>query len=340
MTRSFERPPKITFSLTETCNLACRHCYGDCKKTAKRAELSTAEWLDLIDYLAANGVIQAYIEGGEPLHRPDIFRILRRAAGKMMTLLRTNGTLIDAATARRLKTSGVGHVFVDFMGDRAETHDWFADVPGSFAKASAAVKHLVAAGIKTDVLVIMTKRNGGELQGILELAHRLGAQRVGILRLYPLGLAKRIWRDLALSLDEQMRLIAGLRPPAGLAVMQSWHPNDRNCCWQSATINAYGDSIGCPYLREYVNHGNVRDVPLMEIWDGDPLYKALRSGKVDTSCTSCNKNDGSEGGCRSTAYAFRGSWTAADPFCPTLNEGVDLRVLPQWLLQENPTAPG
>src|ERR1700730_1917151 len=151
MTPSVERPPKITFSLTETCNQQCRHCYGDCHKAGKRPELSTSEWLAFIDYLADNGVIQTYIEGGEPLHRPDIFRILRHAARKMMTLLRTNGTLIDAATARRLKASSVGHVFVDLMGARQETHDWFAGVPGSFVLACAAVKHLVDAGIKTDV---------------------------------------------------------------------------------------------------------------------------------------------------------------------------------------------
>ncbi len=336
MNPKLERPPKVTFSLTETCNLACRHCYADCKKTAKRPELSTAEWLHLIDYLAANGVIQTYIEGGEPLQRPDIFRILRRATAKMMTLLRTNGTLIDARTAHRLKASGVGHVLVDLMGARRETHDWFAGVEGSFALACTGVKHLVAAGIKTDVLTILTKRNAGEIQAILELARSLGAQRVGVLRLYPLGLAKSLWSELALSLDEQMAVIGALAPPDGLAVMQSWHPRDRNCCWQSATVNAFGDSIGCPYLREYVNHGNVRDVPLMEMWDNDPLSKTLRAGKIDTSCTRCNKNDGSEGGCRSTAYAFRGRWDAGDPFCPTLNDGVDLRVLPEWLHQENP----
>src|SRR6266446_9218855 len=207
MTPYFERPPKITFSLTETCNLQCRHCYGDCKRPGKRPELSTSEWLDLIDYLAENGVIQTYIEGGEPLLRPDIFRILRKASGKMMTLLRTNGTLVDAVTARRLKASGVGHVLVDLMGARRETHDWFAGVEGSFALACAGVKHLVAAGIKTDVLTILTKRNAGEIQAILDLARALGAQRVGVLRLYPLGLVKRGWHELALSLDEQMRVI-------------------------------------------------------------------------------------------------------------------------------------
>jgi radical SAM protein with 4Fe4S-binding SPASM domain len=336
MNPAFERPPKVTFALTETCNLECRHCYADCKKAGKRPELTTAEWFELIDYLAANGVIQTYIEGGEPLHRPDFFRILRRASGKMMTLMRTNGSLIDAAMARRLKRDGVGHVFVDLMGARTETHDWFAGVEGSFKRACAGVRHLIDAGIKTDVLTILNKRNAGEIQDILELAHGLGAQRVGVLRLYPLGRAKHAWSELALSLDEQMRVIAALHPPAGLGLMQSWHPRDRNCCWQSATVNAFGDSIGCPYLREYVNHGNVRDVPFMEIWDHDPLYKSLRAGEVESSCASCDTNDGSRGGCRSTAYAFHGRWAAPDPFCPTLNDGVDLRVLPERLLQENP----
>jgi radical SAM protein with 4Fe4S-binding SPASM domain len=339
MTPSIERPPKITFSLTETCNQQCRHCYGGCHKAGKRPELSTSEWLAFIDYLAANGVIQTYIEGGEPLHRADIFTILRHATRKMMTLLRTNGTLIDAAMARRLKKIGVGRVFVDLMGASAETHDWFAGVPGSFTLACAAVRHLVDAGITTDVLTILTRRNAGEIQAILDLAQPLGAQRVGVLRLYPLGPVKRRWHELALSLDEQMRVIMALEPPAGLELMQSWHPRDRNCCWQSATVNAFGDSIGCPYLREYINHGNVRDVPLMEMWDTNALYKTLRSGEVETSCASCDTNDGSRGGCRSTAYAFRGKWDAADPFCPTLNDGVDLRVLPEWLLQENPTPP-
>lgn len=339
MTPYFERPPKVTFAFTETCNLQCQHCYADCKRAGKRTELSTAEWVKLIDYLADNGVIQTYIEGGEPLHRPDFLKILRHAAAKMMTLLRTNGTLIDARMAGRLKKVGVGHVLVDIMGANSDTHDGFAGVPGSFDRACAAIRHLVDAGIKTDVLTILNKRNASEIQGVLELAHRLGADRVGVLRLYPLGRVKYRWDELAMSLDEQMAIIAALRPPLGLKLMQSWHPRDRNCCWQSATINAYGDSIGCPYLREYVNHGNIRDVPFMEIWDTDQLYKTLRAGHVESSCATCDSNEGSRGGCRSTAYAFRGRWDAADPFCPTINDGVDLRVLPDWLFQANPRPP-
>jgi len=80
MTLQFDRPPKVTFAFTETCNQECRHCYADCRRKGKRRELSTDEWLKLIDYLAENGVIQTYIEGGEPLIRQDLEQIIEAFA--------------------------------------------------------------------------------------------------------------------------------------------------------------------------------------------------------------------------------------------------------------------
>jgi radical SAM protein with 4Fe4S-binding SPASM domain len=201
------------------------------------------------------------------------------------------------------------------------------------------VSHLRNAGIETDAVIIMNRRNVGELQPYLDLARELGAGRVGILRLYPLGRAKRRWSELALSLEEQEAAIARLEPPEGLTIMQSWHPRDRNCCWQAAAVSPFGDSIGCMYLREYVNHGNIRTVPFLDTWHQNPLYRKLRAGEVEHTCGGCHTTSGTNGGCRSTAYAFHGRWEAPDPFCSTLNQGVDLRVLPDWLLQQDPKPP-
>ncbi|HTO49357.1 MAG TPA: radical SAM protein [Burkholderiales bacterium] len=340
MKRFFESPPKLTLSITNTCNLECAHCYGDCTKSPSPGELGTAEVLAFIDYLVDNNFIQIYIEGGEPLLRPDFNRILKYCGRKLMTLVRTHGTLLTARIAREWKTFGVGRVYVDIMGATAETHESLTGVRGSFRKSCAAVSHLRDAGIETDAVIIMNRRNFGELQAYLELAAELGAARVGILRLYPLGRAKRRWHELALSLEEQEAAIARLEPPEGLTIMQSWHPRDRNCCWQAAAVNPFGDSIGCMYLREYVNYGNIRTVPFLDTWHGSTLYKKLRSGDVDKSCGGCHATSGTRGGCRSTAYAFHRRWDAPDPFCSTLNNGVDLRVLPDWLLQPDPKPPG
>jgi len=329
---SYVTPPKITVSITNTCNLNCAWCYGDCGKATPKSELSTNEWLKFVDYLLANDFIRIYLEGGEPFFRTDFLTILKHCTRKLMTVVRTNGTLITREVATELKAIGIGRVLVDIMGSRVETHDELTGVDGSFRKSCAAVRHLVAAGIKTDVLVILNRKNATELQGCIDLAHSLGALRLGILRLYPLGRAKRVWSELAMSLEEQTSALANLQIPKNFQVMQSWHPNDRNCCWQGATVNAYGDSIGCTYLREYVNFGNIRAVPFLDTWHNNALYRTLRKGEVETSCASCHERDGTAGGCRSTAYAFHGRWDAPDPFCSNLNDGVDLRVLPQRLL--------
>jgi radical SAM protein with 4Fe4S-binding SPASM domain len=334
----FETPPKITLSLTERCNLACKHCYADCNRGVRR-ELSTTEWLAFLDYLETNGVIQVYIEGGEPLVRDDFETILQHCGRKMMTLLRTNGTLLNAAKLRRLRDAGIGRILIDVMGSSAATHDYFTGRRGSYRETIAAVERSVAMGVDTDMLIILNRRNAGELQAYLELARNLGVPRVGILRLYPLGRVKRRWRALALSLEEQMSILQDLRVPDGLRLMQSWHPHNHNCCWQSAAVNAYGDSIGCMYLREYVNYGNILEMPFLDTWHNDPLYKRLRAGVVEANCASCEATQGTRGGCRSTAYAFHGRWEAPDPFCSTLNHGVDLRVLPRRLLRQSARHP-
>ncbi|MDM0068977.1 radical SAM protein [Variovorax sp. J31P207] len=329
----FDTPPKMTVSITDTCNLDCVHCYGDCSHTEDPEELDIEDWIRFVDYLLANDFIELYIEGGEATLKPGFDRLLAHCARKLMTMVRTHGTLLTAEVVDQWKEFGVGRVFVDVMGATASTHDALTGVTGSFGKACNAVRQLVRVGIPADMLIIMHRRNVAELPAYLQLAKTLGAERVGLLRLYPLGRAKRRWAELALSLEEQEAAVAGLVPPEGLKLMQSWHPNDANCCWQAATVDARGNSIGCPYLREYVNFGNIRTVEFLDTWRNDPLYRLLRSGRVEqSSCPDCHAKEGTQGGCRSTAYAFHGSWTAPDPFCHRSNHGVQLDVLPIRLL--------
>ncbi|WP_291297208.1 radical SAM/SPASM domain-containing protein [Elioraea sp.] len=326
-----ETPPKISISITEACPHACAHCYSDCARAPKAGELSIPAWRRVIDGLTEEGFIQAYFEGGEPFAKPGFLDLIETTAPRMMTLVRTKGAGLDAAVADRLAAARVGRVLVDLMGADAATHDATAGAAGAFDQAIAAIGHCVARAIPVDVLVVLTRSTAPQLNAILALAHGLGAERVGILRLYPLGRAKAIWGGIALPLADQMAALAALAPPPGLKVMQSWHPRDQNCCWQAAALNAFGDMIGCQYLREYVNYGNIRDRPYLDAWRNDPLYKQIRSGNVEASCPDCSGSQRSHGGCRSTAFAFHGRWEAPDPFDVTLNDGVDLAVLPDRL---------
>lgn len=322
-----ERPMKTTLVITEQCNLDCRLCYGRCKEPKPRAELSTAHWRGVIDDLATSGVMWLYIEGGEPFLKPGFVDLLAENTPRMFTMVRTHGTLVDEALAARLKDIDVGIVLVDLWGATAATHDALTGTAGSFDRTVAGLRRLVAAGVETHALFILNRLNVRELQAWCELVGSFGAAAAGVLRLYPLGGVKAQWTELALSLPEMTQALSSVRPPAGLRLMQSWHPRNANCCWQMSGINAFGDSIGCAYLREYVNFGNVLQQPFLETWN-HPLGRELRSGRVEGSCSKCASTQGSHGGCRSTAYAFHGRFSAPDPFDLRLNHGVDLTTLP------------
>lgn len=335
-----ERPLKVTVSYTHSCNLACRICYAGCTRNPSSRELDAETWRRVLDRCIDDGVISIMFEGGEPLHRPDFLEVLAHCTPRAMTRLRTNATLIDAPLAAELRRIGCGTLLVDLWGARAATHDWLTGIRGSFRRTCRGIEAALAAGLPTTALLILNRRNIDELQAYLHLVHRLGIRRVGILRPYPLGRMRERWAELSLSLDEMTTALAALTPPPGLEIMQSWHPNNANCCWQMAAVNAYGDSIGCTYLREYVEFGNVTTKSLAETWE-HPLYRELRAGQVEQSCTSCSASQSSHGGCRSTAYAFHGRWSAPDPFDLELNGGVDLRVLPPRILSDDarPTHP-
>lgn len=328
MNPRLETPPKITIGVTEACPLKCRHCYADCAHAPKDGEVSADTWVRTLRDLSTRGVIQAYFEGGEPLLKPGFLDILSAAADTMMTLVRTHGWGVSSTVAAEYAAAGLGRALVDLAGADAATHEAHTGTPGSFATTTDAVRHFAAAGIPTDVLVILTRQTAPQLSRIAHLAAELGAQRMGVLRLYPMGRARANWAEMALPLPEQMAALRALQPPPGLKIMQSWHPNDHNCCWQAAAINASGRAIGCMYLREYVDYGDATVTPYDDIWKNNPLYREIRSGNVEETCHDCSDSQGSHGGCRSTAFAFHGRWTAPDPFDAGLNHGMDLTELP------------
>src|SRR5476649_920073 len=138
-------PAKISFGITEACPLDCRHCYADCANSPKPDERSIDEWRALADQLIGDGVIQIYIEGGEPLLKPGLTELIAHCAQRAMVLLRTHATLVDHVLATRLRAAGVGRVLVDLMGANAATHDAATGTPGSFAASCAGLRHLDAA---------------------------------------------------------------------------------------------------------------------------------------------------------------------------------------------------
>ena len=93
--------PVVIWNLIRRCNLNCLHCYSLSSDTDFAGELSTDEVYTVMDDLKAFGVPVLILSGGEPLLRPDIFDITRRAKEMGFYVgLSSNGTRQRATRSR------------------------------------------------------------------------------------------------------------------------------------------------------------------------------------------------------------------------------------------------
>jgi radical SAM protein with 4Fe4S-binding SPASM domain len=166
-------PLSAHLDVTWRCNARCVHCYVD---QAGGAEMSTAEMKDLLGQLAEAGTLFLLISGGEPLLREDLFELIEAARGLTFNVkLKTNGTLIGAAQARRLRALGVEEVHVSLYSHRPEVQDAIMAMPGAWARSLAGVRLLRAEGVKVRITDILMRPNAGDHAGVRALARELGA---------------------------------------------------------------------------------------------------------------------------------------------------------------------
>ncbi|HEV8439991.1 MAG TPA: radical SAM protein [Methylomirabilota bacterium] len=137
-------PNSITVELTFRCNLSCQMCPLDVPRVMynrsnheyvaarKKEEMTTAEVLALIDDIAAMGVKQITLTGGESFLRTDIFEILARVKARgLKCCVNTNGWFLGKAQARRLVEMGIDALSISVDGPN-ETHDLIRRREGSF----------------------------------------------------------------------------------------------------------------------------------------------------------------------------------------------------------------
>lgn len=166
-----------SLALTHRCNLACVHCYAREDGAAAAAELSTAEWLGIIDEAGEAGCLYLLLTGGEPLLRDDFAAIYAHAKqrGFLVTVF-TNATRVNDRIAGLFRDLPPRLVEVSIYGASAATHDRITGVPGSFALALQGVERLAGLGIPLGLKSVMMTLNIAEFSAIEELARGMGAR--------------------------------------------------------------------------------------------------------------------------------------------------------------------
>ena len=339
--------PVVVWNVTPACNLACAHCYAAGRDCADSV-LDTTEAKRVIDDLADWHVPVLLFSGGEPFCRGDIRELSEYAKDKgLRVTFSTNGTLIDDDTADWLARLGTGYVGISIDGTEA-VHDAFRRKVGAYAASVAAIRRLVARGVKVGLRVTMTRRNVAEIPAIFELMRAESVPRLCLYHLVYTGRGQTLAAD-DLSADERRAALDTIIAETEKAFVAD-HPIevltvDNHCDGPYLYLkrpservmdllrlnggNSSGEGIACiswdgtVYPDQFWrNHpvGNVRERPFTEIWGNPPpgsLLALLRRKKelVKGRCRTCRWLEMCGGNFRARGEAATGDIWGEDPSC-------------------------
>ncbi len=330
------RPPRLlAWESTRACNLVCRHCRAEALTEAPPGELSHTEARDLLDQLADwPPPPMVILSGGEPLMRPDILELAAYGHGLgLRMLLSTNGTLLDASTARQIKKAGVARVSLSLDGPEAASHDAFRGVTGSFAAVERAAAYLSENGLPFQINSTLTAGNLWQAEALGAVAVALGAAAHHIFLLVPVGRALGL--ETPLSAEEYEKALRSLkaREAAGFPIevkatcapqyqrigremgCSSGSHSGRGCLASQGFVfvSSLGEMRGCGYLE--LAAGNIRAGGVRRIYERSPLFVALRRQEnYRGKCGHCEYWNVC-GGCRARALAA-GDHLGPEPLCP------------------------
>jgi heme d1 biosynthesis radical SAM protein NirJ len=345
--------PVVIWNLIRRCNLTCKHCYSISADIDFKGELSTAEVFTVMDDLKAFGVPVLILSGGEPLLRPDIFDISRRAKDMGFYVgLSSNGTLIDAGNIDEIAAVGYDYVGISIDGMR-ETHDQFRRKQGAFDASLDGIRRCRERDIKVGLRFTMTEDNAPELPDMLQLMNDEGVDKFYLSHLNYAGRGNRN-RDSDVQLDitrnamdllfetayhhaqrgDSLEFVTGNNDADG-AYLLEWvkqhHPESadhiagklRQWGGNSSGVNiANIDNLGDVHPDTFWWHyslGNVRERAFSEIWmdTSDPIMAGLKQSprKIKGRCKSCRYFDICGGNTRVRALQLSGDPWAEDPAC-------------------------
>ncbi len=345
--------PVVIWNLIRRCNLTCKHCYATSADKDFPGELSTDEVYAVMDDLWDFGVRVLILSGGEPLMRPDIFEISRRAKAMGFYVgLSSNGTLIDEHNIEAIKAVDYDYVGVSIDGSR-EIHDRFRRRQGAYDEALRGIRLCRDAGLKIGLRFTLTRDNRQDLPALLRLMDEEDIDKFYLSHLNYAGRGNKnrdsdlhfrmtreamdllfdtCWADV--QAGRRREFVTGNNDADGVYLLlwarehlpehaealerklKRWGGNASGV--NIANIDNLGRVHPDTMWWDY-DLGNVKDRPFSAIWMdvSDPLMAGLKQKHrpLEGRCGECRWLDICGGNSRTRAWQLTGNPWAEDPGC-------------------------
>ena len=319
----------LVAELTHRCPLACPYCSNPKELVHGQDELSTDQWMQVVDDAAALGVMQVHLSGGEPLARPDLEAIAARArAGDLYVNLVTSGVPLERRRLERLAPS-LDHVQLSVQGTSAATNDRISGFAAfdQKMKVAAWVKEL---GLPLTINVVLHRGNIDRVEEAIAMAERLRADRLELANVQYVSWAlqnrdallpsrAQIERARTVAAEAKGRLNGEMQV---VFVLPDWYAGRPRACmdgWARRFVVVAPDGVvlPCHAARALpLTFESVRVRALAAIWRDNPGLQAFRGQAwMADPCRSCDRRGVDFGGCRCQAFALTGEARATDPAC-------------------------
>jgi SynChlorMet cassette radical SAM/SPASM protein ScmF len=332
----------LYFYLTEGCNLACRHCWMGPRYDATGENYPTLPvelFETAIREAKALGLTGVKLTGGEPLLHPQITQLLEIVRRESLRLtIETNGLLCTPAIAAEIARSTKPFVSVSLDGMDAATHEWVRGVPGSFEATRQAVRNLVAAGIRPQIIFSLMRHNATQAAAMVRVAEELGAVSLKFNVVQPTARGEHLHETQeTLSISEIIEMgryvEQELAPSTTVRLIFHYPP-----AFRSLRHIATGDGcstcgifgiLGVMASGYYALCGIGEQVPelifgkvgvdaLETVWRENAVLKELREGlpdRLEGVCGRCLMKARCLGSCVAQNYYSKGSLWAPYWFC-------------------------
>ena len=184
-----ESPFLAIWEVTQSCDLACKHCRAAAQPLPHPDELTHEEGKALIDQIAAMNIPIFVFTGGDPLKRKDVFDLIRYASSKNVQVAVTPSAtpLLDRDAMFKMKEAGVVRLGISLDGSTPEIHDAFRGLPGAWARTIQAIEWANEAGIPIQVHSTISRHNVDDLDNLCNLFEKLAIVMWNVFFLVPVG---------------------------------------------------------------------------------------------------------------------------------------------------------
>ena len=323
-------PLWLLAELTYRCPLQCPYCSNPLEIAKYTDEISTEDWVRVMQQARKVGATQMGFSGGEPLVRQDLEELIQEARNLgYYTNLITSGVGMDEARVKRFKDAGLDHIQISFQASNEELNNYLGGTK-SFEHKKEMARIVKEYEYPMVLNIVIHRKNIEQMRDILDMTVELNADyvelastqyygwsRINVDQLLPTREQLAVAEKIAMEYQEKLKGKSKI-----IYVIPDYFENRPKPCmngWGAIflTIAPDGTALPCHEAGQLpIEFPNVKDYSIEELWNDSPGFNHFRGFDwMKEPCRSCPEKEKDFGGCRCQAFMMTGDAANADPVC-------------------------